>query len=170
MVESDPQKVSNCSSLLIHWTDPDESQDNATRIDELQRQTEPDRIEIENELELGLENSHSLSDDPERKCELESGPNSEESRMIEPEQEVQTNPNQFTYQEPEVEGTSGADADIIRNTKEQGEDTKEDKIQPDFKSLKPNLNTRGGARAKWKQMTKTTEMNKLWHCYLLTHC
>ena len=29
-------------------------------------------IEIEKELELGLENSHSLSDDPERKCELES--------------------------------------------------------------------------------------------------
>ena len=79
---------------------------------------------------MGLENSHSLSDDPERKCELELGPNSEESRMIEPEQEVQTNPNLLTYQEPEVEGTSGADVDIIKNTKEQGEDTKEDKIQP----------------------------------------
>ena len=47
MAESDPQKVSNHSSLLIHWTDPDESQDNATRIDELQRQTELDRIETE---------------------------------------------------------------------------------------------------------------------------
>ena len=38
----------------------------------------------------------------------------------------------LTYQEPEVEGTSGADADIIKNTKEQGEDTKEDKIQPNL--------------------------------------
>ena len=36
------------------------------------------------------------------------------------------------YQEPEVEGTSGADADIIKNTKEQGEDIKEDKIQPNL--------------------------------------
>ena len=96
MAGSDPQKVSNYSSLLIHWIDPQESQDNATRIDELQRQIELDRIEIEKELELGLENSHSLSDDPERKCELESGPNSEESRVIEPEQEVQTNPNAET--------------------------------------------------------------------------
>ena len=61
MAESDPQKVSNYSSLSIHWTDPDESQDNATRIDELQRQTEQDRIEIEKELELGLENFHSLT-------------------------------------------------------------------------------------------------------------
>ena len=100
--------------------------------DELQRQTELDRIEIEKEPELGLENSHSVSDDHERKCELELGPNSEESRMIEPEQEVQTSPNLLTYQELEVEGTSGADADIIKNTKEQGEDPKEDKIQPNL--------------------------------------
>ena len=85
MVESDPQNVSNYSSLLIH-TDPDESQDNATRIDELQRQTELDRIEIDKELKLGLENSQALSDDPESKFELELGPNSEESHMIEPEQ------------------------------------------------------------------------------------
>ena len=52
MVESDPQKVSNYSSLLIH-TDPDESRDDATRIDELQRQTELHRTEIEKQLELG---------------------------------------------------------------------------------------------------------------------
>ena len=39
MAESNPQKVSNYSMLLIH-TDPDESQDDSTRIDELQRQTE----------------------------------------------------------------------------------------------------------------------------------
>ena len=35
-------------------------------------------------------------------------------------------------QEPEVEGTSGADADIIKNTEDQGEDTEEDKIQPNL--------------------------------------
>ena len=44
----------------------------------------------------------------------------------------QTEVNLLNYQEPEVEGTSGADADIIKNTEEQSEDTKEDKIQPNL--------------------------------------
>ena len=56
-----------------------------------------------------------------------------ECGVVGPDLEVgQTQVNLLTYQEPEVEGTSGADADIIKNTKEQGEDTKEDKIQPNL--------------------------------------
>ena len=125
MAGSDPQKVSNYSSLLIHWTDPQESQDNATRIDELQRQTELDRIEIEKELELGLENSHSLSDednqnemefqsieksDTRYKCSGQSQPPpSYQNQMqsgcgvVGPDLEVgQTKVNLLTYQEPEV--------------------------------------------------------------------
>ena len=56
-----------------------------------------------------------------------------ECGIVGPDLEVgQTEVNLLIYQEPEVEGTSGADADIIKNTKEQGEDTKEDKIQPNL--------------------------------------
>ena len=56
-----------------------------------------------------------------------------ECGVVGPDLEVgQTEVNLLTYQEPEVEGTSDADADIIKNTKEQGEDTREDKIQPNL--------------------------------------
>ena len=80
-----------------------------------------------------------------------------------------TEANPFTCQEPEDEGTPGADANIIKNTKEQGDYTKKDKIQPNLGS-QAQSECQGGSQSQVEAMTKTTEMNKLWHCYLQTRC
>ena len=89
-------------------------------------------------LESGLESSQALSDDPESQCELELGPSSEESHIVKPEQEVQTNPSAKTVYainvqevEPVHEDEDGRFEDIdvllfadtlLRKTKQRGKD------------------------------------------------
>ena len=97
-----------------------------------------DNEDNQNEIELdSVEKS-----DSKHKCSGQSQPPPSqqnqmhsECRVVGPDLKVgQTEVNLLTYQEPEVEGTSGADANIEKNTKEQSEDTKNDKLQPNIES------------------------------------
>ena len=151
-LESDEEEGSD-----VDYAGKQSNQESEAEPEEGDDETWPDPAFGPNQIDVSLEllndlNACSVSEDNQNEMELQSIEKSDtrykcsgqsqpppscqnqmqsECRVVGPDLEVgQTEVILLTYQKPEVEGTSGADADIIKNTKEQGEDTKEDKIQP----------------------------------------
>ena len=148
-LESDEEEGSD-----VDYAGEQSNQESEAEPEEGDDETWPDPAFGPNQIDVSLEllndlNACSVSEDNQNEMELQSIEKSDtrykcsgqsqpppscqnqmqsECGVVGPDLEVgQTEVNLLTYQEPEVEG---ADADIIKNTKEQGEDTMEDKIQP----------------------------------------